>query len=65
MRVTYDVETDSAYFHLVDDSEVTRTSSTDEGINLDFDGEGMLVGIEILEAKGKLPPYILDNADGA
>ena len=65
MRITYDNETDSAYIYLVEDSEVARTTGTEDGINLDFDEDGMLLGIEVLDAKGKLPQPLLDEADSA
>lgn len=32
-------------------------------INLDFDAEGRVVGIEILDAHSKLPQYLLDAAE--
>lgn len=32
-------------------------------INLDFDGAGRLVGIEVLDASKLLPPEILESAE--
>jgi uncharacterized protein YuzE len=32
-------------------------------INLDFDSEGRLIGIEVLAASTKLPARMLDGAD--
>jgi uncharacterized protein YuzE len=32
-------------------------------INLDFDGDGRLVGVEVLAASSKLPQYLLDAAE--
>lgn len=63
MRITYDNETDSAYIYMIEDSEAVRTTTTDDGVNLDFDEDGLLIGIEILDAKGKLAPHLLDDAD--
>lgn len=39
------------------------TPFTDGGINLDFDEKGVLIGIEILDAKSKLSKEILDVAE--
>jgi uncharacterized protein YuzE len=46
MKLSYDKETDSLYIHLsarpsVDSDEVA------EGVVLDFDSEGILVGIDV------------------
>lgn len=68
MNITYDVETDAAYIKFVEDVDVARTVPGDgeaDGVNLDFDDEGRLVGIEILEAKKRLPQDLLDVADSA
>ena len=60
MRVTFDEEADAAYIYLVDDALKPLTSVPVEGIlpwmiNLDFDADGRLVGIEVLEARRLLP----------
>lgn len=31
-------------------------------INLDFDADGVLIGIEVLDARSKLPRHVLDAA---
>ena len=53
MRVTYEPNTGSAYLYLTGDIEpggVKKTVSLyrEHGINLDFDAEGHLIGIELL-----------------
>ena len=71
MRVTFDAEVDAAYVYFTAPQEVpdvARTYSCDpvdvDGvINLDFDVEGRLVGVEVLAATSKLPPYVLERAD--
>lgn len=69
MRVAYDSQTDAAYIYLVDElqpGEVVRTYTCDPGevgeINLDFDREGRLVGVEVLNASKKLHAAVLARA---
>lgn len=70
MKVTYDKTGDAAYIYLADEiapGGVAKTYPCDPlevngMINLDFDGEGRIVGIEVIDASKKLPPEILKNA---
>ena len=67
MRVTYDKSTDAAYIYLTDNigaGGVAKTYCCDPlevngQINLDFDHEGRLVGIEVLGASRRLPLSVL------
>ncbi len=68
MRITYDKSVDAAYIYLKDilPGGVAKTYQCDPGeingmINLDFDKDGILLGIEIIDASKKLPPEILDQ----
>ena len=68
MRITYDEETDAAYIYLVPIAAggVAQTYPCDPSevngmINLDFDREGRLLGIEVLDASRKLPRAILER----
>jgi uncharacterized protein YuzE len=71
MRYTYDRTADAVYIYLVPEirpGEVHRTYSCDPHeagaeVNLDFDVDGMLVGIEILDASRLLPRDFLKAAD--
>ncbi|MFC9330818.1 DUF2283 domain-containing protein [Kitasatospora sp. NPDC057015] len=78
LRVTYDETANAAYVYLTDPQVRTRSSrmypcdpvEVDGMINLDFDEQGRLIGIEILRASSKLPEYLLASserldADGA
>lgn len=75
MKITYDKQVDAAYIYLASHYEKTqgwvkKTYPCDPievngMINLDFDEEGRLGGIEILDASKKLPKDILDRADTA
>jgi uncharacterized protein YuzE len=65
-KATYDEAVDAAYVYLRDHrkGELWRTISDGDafaafGINLDVDGDGRLVGIEILGASRRLPEEFL------
>ena len=70
MRIEYDLGADAAYIYIVDDikkAEVNKTYLCDPNethgmINLDFDSQGQLLGIEIMDASKKLPKEILESA---
>jgi len=71
MRVKYDASADAAYIYLLPEiaaGGVERTVPVDprevDGmINLDFDSDGRLVGIEVLDASRLLSPDTLRTAD--
>lgn len=67
MKIRYDVTVDAAYIDLRDDKSRNNfgftycCDPTEVGgqIHLDFDDEGRLMGIEVLQASTKLPPDLL------
>ena len=67
LRVTYDSEANAAYIYFVPEIEpggVARTVPVDGGdhpwmVNVDVDGEGRLLGIEVLDARHLTPPSLL------
>lgn len=71
MRVTYDPDVDAAYVQLADEIGVGGVAFTypcdvaavGGMVNLDFDSDGRLVGIEVLGAKAKLPPEVFRHVD--
>jgi uncharacterized protein YuzE len=52
MRITYDHEVDVLYIRFIETSVTTQHLA--EGIAADYDSEGRLAGIEILDAKKRL-----------
>ena len=70
MKVTYDRSVDAAYIYLADDIGegcVKKTYACDPDevggvINLDFDEDGRMVGVEVLGASHHLPKTILKSA---
>lgn len=70
MKVTYDADADAAYIYLknIAPGEVEKTVTGEgdaEGVNLDFDAEGRLIGVEVLEARERLPGEVLRGAEDA
>jgi len=49
MKIEYDRDVDALYVRL-QEKYVDRTTEIEEGINIDFDENGKLIGIEILDA---------------
>ena len=49
MKIEYDREVDALYIRL-QEKIVNRTTEINEGLNLDFDENGKLIGLEVLGA---------------
>ncbi len=49
MRIEYDREVDALYIK-IQDKEVSHTKELEEGVNLDIDNEGKIIGLEIIGA---------------
>jgi len=55
MKVKIDKEDDALYFEL-DDTEIIESEEVESGVILDFDQDGRLVGIEILNLSERFAP---------
>jgi uncharacterized protein YuzE len=55
MKLKVDKENDALYFRL-DESSVTESEEVQPGIILDFNAEGKVVGIEILNLSVRVTP---------
>lgn len=70
MRLTYDPEANAAYVYLVDEinrGEVARSAVSgieleEAAIVVDFDDQGQILGIELLNARQLLRDSVLDQA---
>jgi len=62
MKIEYDKIVDALYIR-IEETEVARTDEIEEGVNLDFNSEGKLIGIEILNAKEKYKSKDLFSID--
>jgi uncharacterized protein YuzE len=72
MKIEYDKSIDAIYIYLIPDKDVKSSwvkktypcdpSEVNGMINLDFDENGHLGGIEIIDASKKLPKEIIDSA---
>jgi uncharacterized protein YuzE len=49
MKIEYDKEVDALYIYL-QQKQVAETIEIHEGVNIDLDEEGKLIGVEILDA---------------
>lgn len=49
MKIEYDKEVDALYIRL-QEKKVAKTREFDDGLNIDFDESGKLIGFEILDA---------------
>ena len=70
MRVSYDEEADAAYIYLreirpgeAEYTHVVEFEGQKDMVNLDFDRDGRLIGVEVLSASRQLPPQVLTIAD--
>ncbi|HTJ68972.1 MAG TPA: DUF2283 domain-containing protein [Actinospica sp.] len=70
MRVTFDAEDNLGYIYLVDEiargeaaHQVVVEDDRGSAIVLDFDGEGRLLGLELLSARRQLHPDLLGYAE--
>ncbi|MBU1036598.1 DUF2283 domain-containing protein [Patescibacteria group bacterium] len=73
ITIEYDKQADAAYIYLIKEEErtagwVKKTYPCDPSevngmINLDFDNNGCLGGIEVMDASKKLSQEILDQAE--
>ncbi len=69
MKLTYDPSVDAAYITIKSDSDKTPFGFTyccdpvkvDGQIHLDFDEDGRLIGVEVLNASQKLPNHLIKS----
>ena len=59
--VEYDEEANAAYIRF-SAGEIFESAEVSKDIVLDYDHNGHIVGMEILNAKAKLPPSLLEDA---
>ena len=59
--VKYDPDANAAYIRLSPEP-VEESEEVADGIVLDFDAAGRLVGLEVLDARSHLPPDLLTRA---
>lgn len=67
IRVTYDRQVDASYVYLVaaaHRSRPVRQVPAVIGVSFDLDATGRILGVEILDAKRRLRPETIDQAEG-
>ncbi|HEX5022083.1 MAG TPA: DUF2283 domain-containing protein [Candidatus Binatia bacterium] len=60
MKIEYDKKVDALYIR-IQEKDVARTQEVSDGVNLDFDGEGRLIGLEVLSASKRYPSADIFN----
>lgn len=60
-KVSYDAEANAAYIRL-SGAKVLESEEVSPGVVFDFDSDGHIVGIELLDAKGQLSQELLTAA---
>jgi len=55
INIEYDKQVDALYIR-IQEVKVARTEELEEGVNLDFDTNGKLIGLEILNALERYQP---------
>jgi uncharacterized protein YuzE len=60
-KVEYDPEANAAYLRF-SFKRIVESEEVSVGIVLDYDDQGRIVGMEVLDARKKLPPEILTEA---
>lgn len=55
MRLRVDRENDTLYFRL-DEAEIVESEEVEPGVILDFDKDGRVVGMEMLEISSRTAP---------
>ena len=61
LKVEYDAAANAAYIRFSTEA-VLESEEVAEGIVLDYDTDGRIVGMEVLDARQHLPPALLVKA---
>jgi uncharacterized protein YuzE len=61
LKVEYDAAANAAYIRFSTEA-VLESEEVAEGIVLDYDTDGRIVGMEVLDARQRLPPAVLIKA---
>ncbi len=63
MKIEYDKDVDAAYIYLTDSKiKSAKTVELNENIILDYDREGKIIGVEVLQASVVLSKKVLAEA---
>jgi len=62
MRMTWDKEADALYIRF-DEAKIVESEEVSDGIILDFDASGRVVGFEMLDVRQRFPSADLSRVD--
>jgi uncharacterized protein YuzE len=60
MKITYDPEADALYIQLRE-AQPADSLDIEEGVTVDLDSEGHMIGLEVLDASKRMTPEELAN----
>ena len=60
MKIEYDKEVDALYIR-IQEKRVAHTKEIEEGINIDLDADGKVIGLEIIGATERYSPEDIFN----
>ena len=55
MKIHFDEKTDAIFIRLDDSKKIAESQEVEDGVILDFDNQGKVIGIEILQVKNRIP----------
>ena len=55
MKIYFDEKSDAVFIRLDASKKIAESSEVEKGVVLDFDGNGDVIGIEILNVKQRIP----------
>lgn len=62
LKLTYDPDVNAAYLYFSSE-KIIRTEEIRDDLNIDWDAQGSMVGMEFLDARKQIPSTLLELAD--
>lgn len=61
MKIEYDKIADALYFYLQQDKKVANSREIEDGLIVDLDDKGRVIGIELLDISKKYPARVISH----
>ena len=62
LKLTFDADANAAYLYFSSE-KIIRTEEIRYDLNIDWDAQGCMVGMEFLDARKQIPSALLELAD--